>query len=122
MFNSLMLNPDSLDERPPQSSLPHVWIGFLFAAAFLIGESVLVYFEDEVTGILKLLPIALGGWIYWLFCVYRFHKVVNEVSAQQYPFSPGEAVGKHFIPFYNFMRPPTCLDSNATPSPLMTRW
>ncbi len=103
MFNSLTLNPQSLDERPARSSLPRVWIGFIFAAAFLMGEFVLLYFEGDEAGMLQLTPLALGGWIYWLVCVHRFHKILNEVSRNQYPITPAEAVWKHLIPFYNFV-------------------
>ena len=55
--------------------------------------------EEMVTA--QLILIALAGWIYWLFCVFRFHKILLEISRNHYPISSGEAVWKHFIPFYN---------------------
>lgn len=104
MFNSVTQTPESFAERPPESSLPHVWLGFVFATAFLIGEVVLVVLEageGETTIILGV--ISLIGWIYWLMCVHRFHKVLQELSLDQHSITPGEAVWKHFIPFYTFV-------------------
>jgi hypothetical protein len=43
----------------------------------------------------------LGGFVYWLFCVHRFHKVLAEATAGKYPISPRDAVGYHFLPLYN---------------------
>jgi len=96
--------PDSLEEVPAKSSPAWVWLGFIFAAAFLFQETlaVLLEFEEAVTN-LTLILIGLAGWIYWLFCVFRFHKILIEMSRNQYPVGAGEAVGKHLIPFYNFV-------------------
>jgi hypothetical protein len=90
-------------ERVPQSSPPWVWVGFVFAGAFFIIEILFVVLgveEAALNGVLTL--IMLGGWIYWLFCVHRIHKILAELTANSYPIAPGEAVGKHIIPFYNF--------------------
>ena len=104
MLTSLSLLPDSLEEVPAKSSLAWVWIGFLFAVAFLIQELLALFLEmDESLAHLLLVLIAISGWIYWLFCVSRFHKILGEVSRNQYPISTFEAVGKHFIPFYNLV-------------------
>jgi len=91
-------------ELPPKSSLPWVWFGFFFVAAFIIEETVMIVLELDLNlGTSLLILIALGGWIYWLFCVHRFHKVLGQISRNQYPIAPGEAVWKHFIPFYNLV-------------------
>ncbi len=104
MTSLLTLTPDLIEERPAKSSLPWVWFGFFFVAAFLIEETLMFVLEmDEAFGTFVLIAIGLAGWIFWLFCVYRFHKVLKEVSANSYPISGGEAVGKHFIPFYNLV-------------------
>lgn len=104
MTSLLTLTPDLTEERPAKSSLPWVWFGFFFVAAFLIEETLTFVLEmDEAFTTIVLIVIAVAGWIYWLFCVYRFHKVLKEVSANRYPISGAEAVGKHFIPFYNLV-------------------
>ncbi len=54
------------------SSPPWVWFGFVFAIAFLSAE-----FAD---------------------LILDFDK---QSLGHRYPIQPGEAVGKHFIPFYN---------------------
>lgn len=45
--------------------------------------------------------IGLGGWIYWIVCVHRIHKILAELTHERYPITAAEAAGKHFIPFYN---------------------
>jgi hypothetical protein len=102
MFTSLMLTPDALEEVPAKSSLPWVWFGFLFVAAF-IAEETLMFALDLDPAVAKLVLVLLGlaGWIYWLFCVSRFHNILCEISRNHYPISGAEAAWKHFIPFYN---------------------
>ena len=94
--------PDHLQEVLPKSSLPWVWFGFLFAAAFIIEETLMVVLDiDESIGNLILMLIGISGWIFWLFCVSRFHTILSEISRKRYPISNSEAVARHFIPFYN---------------------
>jgi len=102
MFNSIM-ETESV-EYVPNSSPPWVWVGFLFAGAFfMIGVIMVILGVDEATLTLVLTPIAIAGFIYWLFCVHRIHKILNEVSGNRYPYTPGEAAVKHIIPFYNLI-------------------
>jgi hypothetical protein len=102
MFESLKVIPD-VDELPPKSSLPWVWFGFFFVAAFLIEETLMVALHlEESVGNVVLVSIGLAGWIYWLFCVARFHTILQEVTRRYYPITGGEAALKHLIPFYGF--------------------
>jgi len=39
--------------------------------------------------------------LYWLFCMYRLHKIVRIASEKRYPLSPGWAVVRFFIPIYS---------------------
>ena len=104
MYSSLTIIPDSFEELPAKSSLPWVWFGFLFAAAFVIEETLMIALElDQSFGSSVLILIGIAGWIYWFFCVSRFHRILREVSRDRYPISGFEAVGKHFIPFYNLV-------------------
>jgi len=103
MFSSITTAP-ALDETSPKSSPPWVWIGFFFAAAFFVIEVLFVAMElDEASINLFLTLISIGGWIYWLVCVHRFHKILAELSNGRYPIAPGEAAGRHIIPFYNLV-------------------
>jgi len=83
--------------------LPKIWIGFLISFAFLAVEILQVVLGQraEQLGIL-IFVVAIGGWIYWLFCVSRFHDVANALAGPPYPISAHSAVVRHFIPFYNF--------------------
>jgi hypothetical protein len=102
VFNSLTIVPDAVSEVTPKSSLPWVWFGFLFVAAFIIEETLMVTIElDSVVSRSVINLLWLAGWIYWLFCVNRFHRILREISRNQYPITSAEAVWKHFLPFYN---------------------
>ncbi len=98
-----LLNSDQhLQDLPAVSSAPWVWFGFFFAIAFLVAEFAdLILDLDKRSFQLVFVMIVLAGWIYWLFCVHRFHKILGEMTRHRYPIQPAEAVGKHFIPFYN---------------------
>ena len=104
MIAPLSITADTPDEAPPRSSFPWVWFGLFFVAAFAILEALMVALDlDEQMMTAQLILIALAGWIYWLFCVFRFHKILREISRNHYPISSGEVVWKHFIPFYNLV-------------------
>jgi hypothetical protein len=105
MYTSLSITSEPVfDELPAKSSLPWVWFGFFFVAAFIIEETVTIVLQlDQSVATAVLILIALTGWIYWLFCVSRFHRILGEISRNQYPIAPGEAAWKHFIPFYNLV-------------------
>lgn len=98
-----ILVPEPPMESVPKSSFPWVWLGFMFALAFIILETlwlVLELEEKQVDGGLTL--IAIGGFVYWLVCIHRLHKILVELKrGYPYPITGAEAVGKHFIPFYN---------------------
>ena len=94
--------PTEVKEQAPTSSFPLVWLGFAFAFAFLVMEFAEVLFFPEDSLLLLLYAVAFGGWVYWLFCVHRLHRILEEMTSNRYPVSPTESVYKHFIPFYNF--------------------
>lgn len=95
--------PEPPAEFAPKSGPPWVWLGFMFALAFLVLETLMVILDLE-RGPLKLgmTVIWIGGLVYWLVCVHRFHKILREISHGGYPIDGAEAVGYHFIPVYNF--------------------
>lgn len=79
------------NSRPP--NVPKIWIGFLFSGAFLIAE---------ISGMAPIsVAIGIGGMLYWLFCVQRFHQILDALTIDGYKISPAKAVGFHFIPVFN---------------------
>ncbi len=105
MFTSIMdTDKDITTEQVPKSSPPWVWIGFLFAGAFFTIEIAYVLLDLDERGIdLILRLIVIAGWIYYTVCVHRIHKILNELTHNHYPYTAGEAAGRHYIPFYNFI-------------------
>ena len=100
MFNSITDQYGS--EQMPKSSPPWVWVGFLFAGAFLLIEILFVALDlDERSIDLFLRLILFAGGIYWLACVYKIHKILEELTRGRYPYSPIGAALRHFIPFFN---------------------
>ena len=100
MFNSI--TDPGVSERVPKSSPPWVWVGFLFAGAFLLIEILFVALdlhEPSVDFFLKI--ILFAGGIYWLACVYKIHKILEELTRGRYPYSPVGAALRHFLPFFN---------------------
>jgi hypothetical protein len=80
--------------------LPRIWIGFSIAVLFLITEILVVSVSPDFA--ILMLFISLGGWFYWLYCVYKYHDVMTSIQGYNHPISPGRAIGMHWIPFYNF--------------------
>lgn len=89
------------DELIPRTSSPKVWIGFLFAAAFFIGEFIAVILGDEQSLDTSLFLIVLAGSFYWLYCIHRIHRILAELSNYHYPVQPGPAAARHIFPVYN---------------------
>lgn len=90
----------------PLPPLRPVWIGFVLAFGFLAAEIYLAV-NGNIEGPQPLLAvIGFIGVFYWLACVQRFHTILNLTAPwvdgkSTYPYTPGQAVGYHFIPFYN---------------------
>ena len=92
---------ESTSESVPKSSFHWVWLGFMFVVAFVVLETLMVLLElDQKTVKSGLTLIAIAGFIYWLVCIHRLHKILGELD-RGYPITGAEAVGMHFIPLYN---------------------
>jgi hypothetical protein len=74
--------------------LPKMWIGMAIAFNCLLFQLA------GVEG-LVLLTSMLGS-CYWLFCVYRIHKILAQYTGRTYPISPGKAVGFQLIPIFEY--------------------
>jgi len=92
----------------PPIALPKLWIGYLLAAVTFFGEVVAVARNPELAkqGQFMVPPLeiflpAFVARVYWLVCVYRYHKILASIPGWKHPISPGKAVGFHFIPFFN---------------------
>lgn len=93
-----------INEKEPVFSLskmPPVWGGFLFALVFLLVELLFLGENHSSDIIISLHFISFSGCLFWLACVYQFHKILGELSGYNYPISPRASVGWHFFPLYN---------------------
>lgn len=89
------------EELIPRTSFPHVWVGFVFAGAFLVGETISVFLEDEAALDTPLVLIVIAAWFYWLYSIHRIHRILAELTDYRYPVEPGQAAARHVFPGYN---------------------
>ncbi|HEX8168811.1 MAG TPA: hypothetical protein VF601_23870 [Beijerinckiaceae bacterium] len=93
----------AVDARPALP-LPSVWPGFVIAGLFFaveIGELIIDPSRGEDHTPLSLL-VAIGGAVYWYFCVYRIHQVLRDITGGTYPIGPWRAALLQLVPFFNF--------------------
>lgn len=92
--------------------LPKMWVGFAFLLLYWVLRLPVLFpalssapissAQQEKLSLVILL-IRVSCWSYWLFCVYRIHKVLAKVTAGTYPIGPRKAVGFLLIPFFNIL-------------------
>ena len=94
-----------------------MWVGFLIAAILIVLElaagGLLGWAKvagssnpkvPSITGlVIAIWVIYVGGYVYWLWSIYRIHKILAEASNSTYPVTPRKAVGFQFIPIYNLV-------------------
>src|SRR5262245_19589987 len=97
-FLSLKLSDPAGGNEPlprPSTPLPRVWPGFLLALALLMVVMVQIVFDpstaDESFTFLSVLTW-LACFAYWLYCVYRLHRVLAEATEGRHPIPPARSV------------------------------
>jgi hypothetical protein len=61
-------------------------------------------FLFQLAGVEALVLItSMLGSCYWLFCVYRIHKILSQYTGRTYPISPRRAVGFQLIPIFEYI-------------------
>lgn len=83
-------------------TLPKVWIGLIFPpVSFLLAFFVSADKNDSLFLII-LFGIALcAGELYWSYCVYKIHKIIEVLTNATYPISPLAGAIKNYVPLYN---------------------
>jgi hypothetical protein len=89
---------------PERKDFPRLWIGFLISLVFFVLDLLEFTVFDTKEGFYHiswsfgLFVLALG---YFMYCVYRLHIILDEITEGKYTVSPMNAVVSHFAPFYN---------------------
>jgi hypothetical protein len=103
--------PDAKDESPAllaRRRMPKLWIGYLLSLATFLGEGIAVARNPEllkpqmqftIPPLEIFLPAFVAG-VYWLVCIYTYHKILARLPEYKHPISPAKAVGYHFIPLF----------------------
>jgi hypothetical protein len=97
---ALFMKSITKDQDDYLSVTPPIWIGFVFVAVLFLLELFILY-GKHFTIIYLFYVIGGISILYWLACIYRFHKILGELSDSKYPISPSASVGWHFLPIYN---------------------
>jgi hypothetical protein len=110
-----LANPDPVSSPVPPPPLitlekvairlPRMWIGYVMAAFCLLIEIPRWLNKGSSSGDLATAAL-LGnffGWIYWLFCVHRMHKVLARATHSSYQTTPRRAIWLQFVPLYNLI-------------------
>lgn len=89
--------------RPVSTPLPKLWIGYVIAVVFIVYAIAEIVLDPASVEEISLGPflVAVAGWLYWLFCVYRIHWVLAEATNNHYPITPGKGAAFNLIPFFN---------------------
>lgn len=99
-----------MEGEKKQASLPQLWIGYAAAGVLLALEGCALFLysrgaisDEQFFAPLDIPYIALGigVFVYWLVCVYKIHKVLQQATDGTYPITAKRAVGFHFLPLYN---------------------
>jgi hypothetical protein len=107
-------NPEPVSPPPPPPPialkkvsirLPRMWIGYVLATFCLLVE--IPHWMNEGAAddgsATAALVVNFFGWVYWLFCVHRMHKVLARATYSSYPTSPRRAIWMQFVPLYNLI-------------------
>lgn len=99
---------DGLNAAQVRAAMPKLWIGYLLCIAIFTGEGIAVARNPEllkpqtqftIPPLEIFLPVFIAG-VYWLVCIYNYHKILANIPGYKHPVSPARAVGFHFIPFF----------------------
>jgi hypothetical protein len=86
------------------AGIPHakpfpIWIGFVLCFWVFIVELIDVATHHPHS--IWFWTADFGTVTYFFMCVYRFHRILSDVTFGAYPIEPGEAVFYHLIPLFN---------------------
>src|SRR6266705_382500 len=85
---------------------PSIWVGYLLGVATLIAEMIAASLHPELLKEPLLVPplyLFLANFVslvYLLVCVYEFHVVLAQTTADAYSIKPLRAAWFHLIPVY----------------------
>lgn len=103
---AVQVKPEPTTSQPAQLEtvylkLPNMGLGFV---ASLLGVAIEggMFIEKIPPGpaIISRLLISFFAWAYWIFCVFRIHKILARATHHTYKVSPIRAIWPQFIPLY----------------------
>jgi hypothetical protein len=86
--------------------IPHarpfpIWIGLVMCGVVFATEIASVSGGHGFVPQWYFYVAEIAAFVYYLMCVYRFHRILQEVTFGDYSIKPAEAVYSHLIPLLN---------------------
>src|SRR6516162_5181188 len=93
----------AIEYGPIYSAYPRMLVGFGLLAIWGVMRAAASRYNAEFGGSLTVAALLAGlvGYVYWMFCVHRIHKILREYTKDKYPIAPWKSVTYHFIPGYS---------------------
>jgi hypothetical protein len=85
------------------SKYPRLWFLCALASGCLLLELAQLFSnsgDDKAVYMVLALFLRVTGSLYWMVCVYRFHKILREFSGRKYPVAPVWAVALQLVPLF----------------------
>jgi hypothetical protein len=88
---------------PIYSAYPRMLVGFGLLAIWGAARVEALRYNADLKSALTAAALLAGlaGYVYWMFCVHRIHKILREYTKGTYPIAPWKSVTYHFIPGYS---------------------
>ena len=90
--------------HPIESTYPPMWPLLILATTallFNLTSAIPALTSDEKLALLGVaLFLRMAATCYWLFSVFRLHRILAEFSGSKYPISPGKALLLTLIPLF----------------------
>ncbi len=88
---------------PIYSAYPRMLVGFGLLAIWGAARVEALRYDADIKSSLTAAALLAGlaGYVYWMFCIHRIHKILREYTKGTYPIAPWKSVTYHFIPGYS---------------------
>jgi hypothetical protein len=94
---------DAMTCGPIYSAYPRMAVGFILIAVCWSMRMLAPHYSGQQRSSLQTVGLLAGfaGYIYWLFCIHRFHKILAEYTRNKYPIPAWKSVAFLFIPLFS---------------------
>ena len=94
-----------LEEKKEGIKYPNTNLGFILFAIYFVVTIVLVASpsNNPESALTIFYLFTLGLFVVYLYYIFLFHSILNDLTDNRYPISASRSVWGHFIPIYNII-------------------